>query len=301
MKKRVLLTGATGFIGRQAIESLLAKGYEVHAVSKMALETLPDSVHKHQCDLIDHSQTTALMQQIAPTHLLHFAWYAIPGKYWTSSANLDWVRASLHLVQQFASAGGKRMMLAGTCAEYDWSSGLCVEGATPLTPLTLYGSCKAGLYRIVESFAKQNGLSSAWGRIFFLYGPHEYPERLVPSVIRSLLKNETAKCSHGTQIRDFMHVADVADAFVTLLDSDLQGSINIASGEPLPLKTVIEKIAHKCGKTGQVQYGPLTTSPNDPPLISADVSRLQNELRWRPRYSLDQGLEETINWWKKHL
>ena len=102
----------------------------------------------------------------------------------------------------FKEQGGQRAVFAGTCAEYDWSDGICSETKTLLHPTTLYGSCKKELFETLKNMK----LDWAWGRIFHLYGPDEPQKKLTASVILSLLKGENALCSHGTQERDFLHV-----------------------------------------------------------------------------------------------
>ena len=102
-------------------------------------------------------------------------------------------------------------MLAGSCAEYDWSAGRCEETTTLLRSASIYGANKNKLRARVEAIARETGLSVAWGRMFFLYGPHEHPQRLVASVIRSLLARLPARCSSGIQQRDFLHVQDARD------------------------------------------------------------------------------------------
>ncbi len=299
--KRILVTGATGFIGQHCLPLLLAKDYEVHGVSLNSCPTNSLEVHWHQINLLDSQQVTSLMAQIKPTHLLHFAWFAVPGQYWSSLENFTWVQASLTLLQTFVNYGGERMVMAGTCAEYDWEYGYLSEKNTPLRPNSVYGTCKQSLQMMLSSFSQQVDCSAAWGRIFFLYGPNERPQRLVASVIRSLLKEEVARCSHGNQIRDFLCVQDVADAFIALLESNVRGPVNIASGCPLILKEIIYQIAGKLNREDLIQLGAIPTSLNEPRLLVADVNRLFDEVGWQPQYDLTRGLEITIDWWKKQM
>ena len=299
--KRVLVTGATGFIGRHSLADLLASGYEVHAVTIDGALTESNEINWHPIDLLASHQVDKLLTSLRPSHLLHFAWYATPGKYWSAPENVLWEQASLALLQAFARQGGQRIVMAGTCAEYDWNYGFCSEQYTPLTPRTLYGTCKHALQLTLQASAAQLQLSAAWGRIFFLYGPHEHPNRLVSSVIRALLKGEPALCSHGNQVRDFSHVSDVAHAFVALLDSAVTGPVNIASGQASTIRDVISLIAERIDRVDLVRLGALPVSPAEPAFLVADVRRLQNEVGWRPRYSLAEGLDQTIGWWSNNL
>jgi nucleoside-diphosphate-sugar epimerase len=258
-------------------------------------------VNWHQADLLDSRQTQELIIKVQPTHLLHFAWFVASGTYWDSLENVRWVQASLELLQLFAQHGGQRVVMAGTCAEYDWNYGYCSEHVTPLAPATLYGTSKHALQCMLDAFAKQTGLSAAWGRIFFLYGPYEPAGRLVASVVRSLLASETARCSHGNQVRDFLYVQDVADAFVALLNSTVSGAVNIGSGQPVALRDVVYTIAQKLGRPDLILLGALPAPANEPRLLVADVSRLFNEVPWRPKYDLDQGIAQSIGWWRDHI
>jgi len=297
--KRVLVTGATGFIGRYSLSQLLNLGYEVHVVScHQATQEFSDDIRWHCVNLLKADEITNLMRQVKPTHLLHFAWYAVPGKFWTASENLDWVKATISLMHTFSENGGQRVVMAGSCAEYEWKSDIYSETMTPCKPATLYGTSKYSMQMILDSWSRQTNLSSAWGRIFFLYGPNEYESRLVPSVINSLLNGEVAKCSHGNQVRDFMHVVDVANAFVMLLDSKVQGVINIASGVPVTLKDVIYTIADYLNRRNLVQLGELQAAIDEPDSIVADVNRLRNEVGFTQQYALREGIIETIEYMK---
>ena len=300
MKRSVLLTGATGFIGRQAIKPLLEAGFEVHATARRCPSGISDGCAFHQADLLDESQYTALLEQLRPSHLLHLAWYAVPGKYWTSSENLDWVRASIGLMQVFEKYGGKRLVVAGTCAEYDWSSDICVEGQTPLLPGTLYGKCKHATQEIMSEWSRLVGLSCAWGRIFSLYGPHEHPDRFVSSIISALLSGQVAPCGDGSLVRDYLHVADVASAFVALLQSDIKGAVNIASGKGVALTEIAGLIQQKTGRSDLVRFGARKTSSGDPHCLLASTRALA-QIGWKPQFDLLSGLDDSIAWWSQSL
>jgi nucleoside-diphosphate-sugar epimerase len=300
--KKVLLTGASGFIGRHAILPLVERGFDVHCVYRTTKpDTIPNENHVtwYRADLLNTNDIKNLFDSISPAYLLHFAWDVTPGTYLESIKNYDWLVSSLHLLHEFAESGGNRAVCAGTCFEYDLSSEYCTEYLTPMVPSTYYGSCKHHLQSIGEKYADKKGFDFAWGRIFYPYGPYEYPMRLVPSVIQSLLKDETAQCTHGNQIRDFLHVADVADAFAAILDSEVTGIINIGSGKPVSIKELVMQIAQLLGKEDDIRLGALPARENEPPFIVADTTRLQKKVRWCQKYSLDEGIMDTISWWKK--
>jgi nucleoside-diphosphate-sugar epimerase len=297
-----LLTGASGFIGRHAVGALAARGFEVHAVARTRRPPDGRAVHVHSADLLAPGAAAALVARVRPTHLLHLAWYVQPGTFWSAPDNLRWVGASLDLVRAFREAGGARAVLAGTCAEYAWepvpdAAPRC-EATTPLEPATLYGRCKLSLWQIVEAYAQSAGLSAAWGRVFLLYGPGEPAGRLVSSVAAALVRGEPARCSPGEQLRDLLHVADVADAFAALLASGVTGAVNVASGAPVRLKDVVLELGRRADAGGLVRLGALPTPANDPPVLTADVTRLRDEVGWAPARTLGVGLDDTLRWWR---
>lgn len=304
--KRVLVTGATGFVGHSCLPQLATKGYEIHALTRT-----PPADHKisqdsdvrwHQADLLDVEQTKQLVAAIKPSHLLHLAWHIEHGKHYVARENFQWVCASLALFEAFAANGGQRAVCAGTSAEYSWTEKTAYEEyRTPLEPATTYGKCKHALQILLEAYAEQYEISFAWARAFFLYGPQDRTNRLVPSVIRSLLRNEPALCSHGNQIIDYLYIEDAAAAFVSLLDGDVRGSVNIGSGVPVLLKEIIFTITELIGNSELVKLGAIESSVGESPQIVADTRRLRNEVAWQPRFTLVEGLAETIAWWRKNI
>ncbi|MGW8227260.1 MAG: NAD-dependent epimerase/dehydratase family protein [Gammaproteobacteria bacterium] len=300
--KRILVTGASGFIGNACINALIDTGhYEIHAVSSRTIPASNSKVFWHLTDLHDPPATRELVRKVKPTHLLHLAWYAIPGKCWSSPENYKWVESSFNLLQSFSLSGGERCVTAGSCAEYSWENGTCQEERTPLRPATIYGQCKNSLHSLQQSYCREVGLSCAWGRVFYLYGPHEPQQRLVSSIIVSLINGEPAMCSHGKQVRDYLFVKDVASAFIALLESDYEGAVNIASGHPVALREIIMKLADRLDGHDLIRLGALPAATNEPDILVCDTSRLNNQVGWQPEYSLDRGLDLTIEWWRKYL
>lgn len=300
--KKVIVTGATGFIGRQVLEILQSRSiYEIHGVR---LNTPPldnSAITWHQVDLLDAKQVDRLISNIRPDFLVHLAWYVVHGQYWDSDKNFFWENASIDLIKKFYENGGKRMVGAGTCAEYQWVRHKLSENASILKPKTIYGKCKLRVGSFLDEYSKKYKLSSVWGRIFFLYGPYEDPFRIVPYVIRSLLKNEFVRCTHGEQIRDFLYVKDVASAFVALLESNIGGVINIGSGKPVALKSIILKIADMLNCPELIKLGAVPALPNDPQILIPDVQKLVEIVKWKPKFDLEMGLKNTIAWWRKTL
>ncbi len=274
MVRRLLLTGAGGFIGGHLSALLSAQGFEVHAVGRQ------------QVDLLDAGATDALVGEIGASHLLHLAWYTEHGRFWEAPENRDWADATLRLARSFLAAGGERLVAAGTCAEYE--------------PSTLYGTTKDATRRRLQAFAAETGLSYAWGRVFFPYGPGERPQRVVAAAARAAVTGEPLACTSGKQIRDFLYVEDVAAAFAALVASDATGSFDIGSGEGVPLRDVLLALEQLAGRQNVVRLGALPDR-DEPASIVANTRRLRDEVGWRPSVELRDGLERTLEWWREAI
>jgi nucleoside-diphosphate-sugar epimerase len=300
---KVIVTGASGYIGRHTLSPLLDSGCEVYAISRRRDVDFewPRGVRVLTLDLFDDAARQRAFAEVSPEWLLHLAWYTEHGKFWEARENLAWLSLSIRMLGEFAQCGGRRAAVSGTCAEYRWNGEPCREGSTPLEPRSLYGICKATLFRFLEAGAARLGLSYAWGRIFLLYGSSESEGRLIPATARALLQGRPALCTHGKQVRDLMHVEDVARALVRILTSTVSGPVNIGTGLPISIAQVVSELALRAGRPHLLRLGALPAREDDVPVLIPDVGRLRDEVGFRPALTLAEGLQKTLTWWDGRL
>lgn len=301
-KGRVLVTGATGLIGRNVVTALREAGDEVHAVTRsLAHDHQAGEVRWHKANLLDARERVQLLDSAEPQAIIHCAWVTEHGAYWTSPENLDWVGATLILAREARERGVERFIGVGTCAEYRWGSDEpLTESASTIQPMTLYGIAKDATRRVLESHAAQSGLSFAWARVFMLYGAGEQPNRFVASLARALARGEPAKMSTGRTRRDFLDARDVGSALAAIAASAATGAINIASGSAIALKDVGEALARAAGRPDLLKVGAIPDRADEPSTIAADATRLARDVGFRPRIPLEQGLSDALTYWRAH-
>ncbi|HTX50275.1 MAG TPA: NAD(P)-dependent oxidoreductase [Caulobacteraceae bacterium] len=262
MVDRVLVTGASGFVGRQAVKALLAAGADVHAVSRTPLAI---DCNWHGTDLLDPAGARALLDSVRPDAVLHLAWCVDHGRFWTDPANADWVAATLSLGRAAAEAGARHFTGVGTCYEYDWPSNAdCREYDTRLKGHTLYDVAKSSCRSVLDALFRELDLGFAWTRLFFLYGPDEDPRRLVASIARALARNEPAACSRGLAIRDLLDVRDAGAALAAVTLAQIGGAVNIGSGIGHRTGDVATTLGRLAGRPDLIRLGSLPdvrTSP----------------------------------------
>lgn len=300
---KVIVTGASGYIGRHTLSLLLDNGCEVYAISRRRDVDFkwPRGVRVLILDLFDDATRQAIFAEVRPEWLLHLAWYTEHGKFWDAEENIAWLSLSIRMLGEFARYGGTRVVVAGTCAEYRWNGEPCREASTPLEPRSLYGICKATLFKFLEVGAARLGISYAWGRVFLLYGSSESEGRLIAATARALLQGRPALCTHGEQIRDLMHVEDVARALVRILTSTVSGPVNIGTGQPISIAQAVSELALRAGRADLLRIGALPARDDDVPVLIPDIGRLRDEVGFRPALTLAEGLQKTLLWWEDRL
>lgn len=301
---RVLLTGATGFIGSHLLRLLARAGCEVAAVIRPGADTrriadLDGRYRPVRAGMEDAAAIAADLDGWKPDLALHFAWYTVPGKYFSAPENVACVTASLDLVRWLSETGCPRIVAAGTCFEYDLDQGYLPESA-PARPRGLYGAAKHAFYLMAREYLRGAGCGFAWPRIFYLYGPWEDERRLVPTVIRNFLRGQPCPLTTAEPVRDFLHVEDVAAAVWAIARSDVEGAVNVGSGKPVGIHDLARQAARLVGREDLLRPGALPDPAGEPPLICAGARRLMG-LGWSPKYELEAGLKDTIEWWKQRL
>jgi nucleoside-diphosphate-sugar epimerase len=301
--RRVLVTGAAGFLGSHLVPRLVDRGAEVCALDfagarrwslieraglaatvRADVRTLADAVHDASLGTLDtviHLAAIGVVGDVTDVREL-------------VTANVDGTMAVLLAAQR----SGARLIYCGSCFEYgsgaSWS-----EDALP-APTTEYGAAKAAGWLIAQAFARRTGLEVVSLRPFTMYGPMEPPGRLVPLVVRQALADRPIDLTPGDQVRDFVYVEDVADAFIAAATTDaaVGGTFNVCSGTAVTVRDIVERVLRSTGSTSAARFGALSYRPTELAVLSGDTTRAEQILGWRARVTLDEGLSRTIDWFR---
>jgi nucleoside-diphosphate-sugar epimerase len=299
----VLVTGATGFVGSEVVRHLVAAGEDVAVItlpgsSLHRLDGVVDRLRVLEGDLADGAGIARLLDGCRPDACIHAAWYAEPGKYLSSSHNLDSLRSSLDLLENLARAGCTHVVGVGTCFEYEMQTGPLTEDS-PTRPSTLYAAAKLAFNLVAAQRAAQLGMGFAWARLFYLYGPNEDERRMVPAAIKALMSGREFFAVSGDQVRDYLHVADVASGLCALSRKSLGGAFNVCSSRPVTVGDLLGTLVDLLGRPELIRLGAMANRDWDPAYVCGDNQRLRTEANWAPEYALRDGLAQTISWWKE--
>jgi nucleoside-diphosphate-sugar epimerase len=268
----VLLTGATGFVGRQVVEFLAQQRVEMRLVLRNPIPHWLGQVPGIEKIIISpdvFAEDTSWWKRTLSgvDTVIHMAWFAEPGKYLQSEININCLVGTLRLAQGCIEAEVRRFVGIGTCFEYDLSGNTPIGVSAPLLPLSVYAATKTAVFLTLKQIFSLHQLEFVWCRLFYLYGEGERAERLVPYLHQKLRSGEYAELTSGTQVRDFLDVKDAGRMIAEVARSPFQGAKNICSGIPVTVKQLAEKIADEYGRRDLLKLGARADNFVDPPFV----------------------------------
>ena len=272
-KETVLLTGGTGFVGRQVLFKLLADDFHVKLITRTPVET--GLFKKTSINLEAVYTPNAFTESIewwnkqceGVDRVIHLAWYVEPGKYLNSLKNLECLNGSMNLAVACIHTGITKFVGIGTCFEYDLEGMLPKKKNDKLDPKTIYAASKASLYFLLLNMFKSANVSFAWGRLFYLFGEGEDDRRFSPYLKRQLSSGLEANLTNGSQIRDFMDVKDAAKKIIEIAFDSTNGAVNICSGRGISIKQFAENIADLYGRRDLLKFGTRQENITDPQYV----------------------------------
>lgn len=289
--KKVLVTGATGLIGKEFAKPLLEAGFDVYAIT--IDENNPNNgIHWIKGNLFDENSIKSIMEEVKPKYLLNMAW-CTTGDYLKSDLNYKFLNAGINLLKYFKDNGGKRAVFAGSFFEYKFKNEPLKEADELDVEKTVYTFCKHKLHEIAKFFCKQNNISFGYGRIFGVYGRNENKTRLTGMIIDNLSKNEEIIIKSGPLIRDYIYSKDIANAFAKFLDSNIEGTVNICTGKSISIREFALEIGKQMGKENLIIFKEELS--NQSPINIGDNTRLRKEVGYEIKYCLRDSIKEIIN------
>tara|TARA_B100001989_G_C24543225_1_gene468932 strand:- start:923 stop:1786 length:864 start_codon:yes stop_codon:yes gene_type:complete len=272
-KKRikVLITGASGFVGSKILKALIHENAEITLVlrdSSSPKEKIMHSIKKviYSDDIFSESVDWWVDSCHDVDVVVHSAWYAEPGKYLKSMKNLNCLEGSVRLAKGAAKAGVKHFVGIGTCFEYAMSN-KPLDVYSKLFPLTLYASSKLSLYYLLKEFLRLKDIKFTWCRLFYLYGDGEDHRRFIPYLKNQLKNGEVAELTSGKKVRDFMDVEDAGKVITKTIVHSQDGVVNVCSGKPVTIREMAEKIADKYGRRELLKFGAREDNLIDPDYV----------------------------------
>jgi len=267
----VLVTGASGFVGTQIVNQLARNGHDLRLVSRPPaagrLASRFANAKILECeDLFAQSADDWAESCKGVDAIIHAAWYVNPADYLDSEKNAACVSGTFRMAQGAARAGVRHFVGIGTCMEYALPSERLDINA-PTGPSTVYGGCKLATFDILDNFLKSMQVDFSWCRLFYLFGEGENEKRLYPYLKRCLEAGETARLGSGTQLRDYMDVADAGARIADVIDTGQVGAINICSGLPVSIRQFAESIADTYGRRDLLEFGTHQPHPRDPSAV----------------------------------
>lgn len=267
-KNKILITGATGFVGKQVVKHLSTLDVEIHLIVRKGKETFFNNV---QSITISHnvfaeSSTWWAEKCKNIDTVIHLAWYAEPGKYLDSPINEQCYEGTTDMAQGAVNAGVKRFIGIGTCFEYQFSESP-LDISSPLDPQTLYATAKVKTFNYLNKFFNENNVEFLWCRLFYLFGEGEDERRLIPFLRKNIAAGKEVELTSGDKVKDYLNIQEAGKIIANLAVNKHIGAYNVCSGKGITIKSLAENIADEYNGRSLLKFGKLERKSYDPPYI----------------------------------
>lgn len=319
---KVVVTGATSFIGAVTVRRLLEQGDWVYAVVRPGSSHLEDlkaqvpqnSPGELRMIALDLKEIGRIGESIRQNPFIpkeagqdgdatrpnadvwiHIGWDGAGSDNRTKKdVQQDNVRYALEAVKAAAGLGCRRFIFTGSQAEYGVRHGITAED-TPCHPVSEYGKAKVDFYNCAKDLCKSLKMEYIHTRIFSVYGPGDHPWSLVQTCLRAWQQEETVNLGECTQNWNFLYIEDTAAALLCLLTEGCAGVYNIASEDTRMLREYIEEMYRLCGSRGSYIYGKRPPNAEGPADLMPDIRKICRETGWRPKTTFAEGINETLH------
>lgn len=297
-RKRILITGAGGFVGAAAATEAVRLGHEVIALVRRPeaprLAAIRSSLSIHVADLSDTAAIAALLESVRPDVVVHSAWEGVGGPLRAGDIQLENIRTTINLVDAAMAGGARKFVGIGSQAEYGRHDRRIVETDLP-RPTLLYGAAKLAAFHLAGQKCREAGIDFAWLRLFSVFGPGDNPNWLIPSVAAALLRGEAPRCTPGTQKWDYLHIDDVARAVVAAaVTAEAVGALNLSSGAPVAVRTIVETLRDLAAPGLALRFGEVPFGPDQIMHLEGDNSRLRTLTDWTVTIPALRGLASVV-------
>ena len=287
--KKIIVTGITGSIGQYLISPLKELEFDIYGIGTRNFTT--DKFHYIKQDINDYVGMEKVFKEIKAEYLIHLAWDTKKG-YLDSDANFDLLYSSINMLKYFKENGGKKAVFIGTCFEYKFKDTPLKEN-DELNPITIYAKTKNYLREVSELYSIKNNINFCWGRIFYTYGDNENPNRLFPYIIDSLKEDKKVSINYSQLKKDYIFAGDIAKAISLIIDSNINGIINLCTSNAISLEEIALSIARKFNKVNLLELKKLDTK--EPKIIVGNNSRLVNEIGFNDFITVDEWVDKYLN------
>lgn len=307
-RKTVLITGGAGFIGANLTRKLIELNCNVNLILKKTsdlwrIKDVLDKVQIYYADLLDKNILIKIIHKINPVFIIHLATYS---NYRNQSDAEQMMKANtegtLNLLIASKNINYKIFINAGSSSEYGIKEKPMNENDI-LEPISFYAATKASATLLCQVFAKEYQKPIVTLRPFSAYGPREDGKRFIPTIIKAVIENKTIKLTKGVQRRDFIYIDDVVDICIKTMSQEkkLSGqALNMGTGLEYTNDEVVKMLFSITGKKVKIEKGAFPKRLWDTSHWVADTTKIKRILNWKPKFTLEEGLRKTYEWYEKN-